>query len=112
MEDSLLAFMAASPPRVLSGADLAGIPKVFPSDLSPAAAAWLATLSPLLPASSAAATSARTIPAGAVTGMVSAVALDQVVRAMQTPAGGSATADGVGRIGPLMEIFLFHARAR
>lgn len=105
MDDALQAFLAASPPRVLSGADLAGIPELLPTNLSPAAAAWLAPFSPLLPASSAAASSARTIPAGAVAGMASAVALDQVVRTMQTPVGGDpAATDGVGGIGPPMGI--------
>lgn len=104
MDDALQAFLAASPPRVLSAADLAGIPELFPTNLSPTAAAWLAPFSPLLPASSAAASSARTIPAGAVTGMASAVALDQVTRTMQTPVGDQAATDGVGGIGPPMGI--------
>lgn len=101
MDDSIQAFLAACPPRLLSRADLAGLPEIFPpANLSPAAAAWLAPYSPLLSASSAAASSALAIPAGAVAGMASAVALDQVVRPVCTPVGGPATEDSVGGLGP------------
>lgn len=105
MDDSIQAFLAASPPRLPSPADLDGLPEFFPpTNLPPAAAAWLAPYSPLVPASSAASYSARVIPAGAMEGMTSAVALDQVVRPVGTPAGAPASADCVGRLGPPLAI--------
>lgn len=105
MDDSIQAFLAACPPRLLSRADLASLPEFFPpTNLPLAAAAWLAPYSPLLPATSAAASSALAIPEGTVTGMTSAVTLDEVVRPVGTPVGGPATEGGVGGLGTPLAI--------
>ncbi|GAB0492985.1 hypothetical protein MMPV_004256 [Pyropia vietnamensis] len=104
MDDSIQTFLAACQPRVLPRADLVDLPEVFPSNLPPAAAAWLAPFSPLLIASSPAAASARAISSGAVAGMASAVALDQVVRPAGAAAGDPATSGSADGLGPPVAI--------
>lgn len=80
MDDSIARLLAAAVPRTLTAPDVAALEELATYRLPPAAAAWMAPFSPLLPASSSTAASARVLPSGALDGLRYAMAMDQVVR--------------------------------
>ena len=92
------------PLRLLTPAALGAFPELDTARLPPAAAAWMAPLSPALPAAAPAAAAAALVPPSALAGLPHAIAVDQVMRSVAVgPATAGAAAAG-GEAGALLGV--------